>query len=133
MGAAIHSAVKDTAQALDKIGITLNIVELDSDTQLLSALSEGRADMWAYGYRIDGEPDVEGMYYSYTDTDDPVEAGRNYSRISDTSINEKIMDIRSSDSIEQRMKRYKECFDLVYSLCAELPLYAKDRVTLVSS
>lgn len=132
VGSAISSAVKDTAQALTKIGIILNIIEVGSESEFEQAISEGRCDMWAYGYDIGSEPDIKAMYH--TDSMPKADAaGRNYMSITDSRIDAMIADMHLSESTDVRYSKYTECFDTVYSLCAEIPLYAVDRVLFVSS
>ena len=133
VGSAIYSAVKDTAEALGKIGITLNIIEVSSESEFAQALSEGRCDIWAYGYDIGAEPDIEAMYHTDSIPRSKDSTGRNYMRISDSRIDVIIADMRISASTDVRYSKYTECFDTVYSLYAEIPVYAVDRVLLVSS
>lgn len=133
VGAALHTALKDTAQALSKIGITFNIIECGSESELLSVLLEGKADMWAYCYSVGLEPDMEAMYHSTAIPNVDGSDGRNYMRIDDARVDALIRDMHLCESKDDKIAKYTECFDLVYSLCAEIPLYATERVILTSS
>ena len=132
-GASVLSALRDTSNALSKIGITMNIIEIDSTDKLVAGLKTGECAMWAYGYELCREPEMYLRYHSDSIPSSCDNAGENYIRYSDKSVDALINELNKTFEDKDRKEKYTDCFDCVYDLGLEIPLFVGNRAFLYTA
>ena len=132
-GASVLNALRDTSNALSKIGITLNIIEIDSTDKLVAALKEGECAMWAYGYELCREPELYLRYHTDGIPSSADDTGENYIRYSDKSVDALINELYKTTEDNDRKDKYIECFGSVHKLGIEIPLFVGNRAFMYTS
>ncbi len=120
-------------KALNKIGITLVVKDLDNSAYLWSGLEEGTVPMWiaAWGSALD--PDMYQIYYSGVNTGN-MPGGSNYMyKIADPKLDEYILEARSISDQSDRKEIYKKCLDIIMDWAVEVPVYQRQNAYLFST
>ncbi len=124
--------VTAASAALANIGIDLQITDLSNSSTLWDALDAGTCAMWAAAWGATVDPD---MYQIYHSTNVPGLGGTdsNHYHISDSTLDELIMDARTSADQTFRKTTYKECLDIILDWACEVPTYQRQNVVIFSS
>lgn len=120
-------------EVLEKLGVE---VIIDVDQNLLSKLNEGETTVWAAAWQATIDPDMFQVYYS-----DPAqnqagspkatglywlfENGSDEEKAILTSLNELIIQGRTTLNVDERKPIYTEALDKVMELAVELPTYQR--------
>ncbi len=127
-----YMAVRDTSDALLKLGINLRITSVPSASELELRLSRGDAHMWAYAWELSQDPDMYQVYYSKNIPSLGTGTGSNCFFITDKTLDTYIADARKSSDNERRAEIYRDCFSIVAAWGVEVPIYVKHSAFLYS-
>jgi len=119
-------------EAFEAIGIELVINDPADSNVLWDSLDAGTQELWcaAWGSTID--PDMYQVYHG----DNIVGKGgtdSNHYHINDATLNEKIMEARTSDDQAFRKATYKECLDIICDWAVEIPAYQRQNCIVFST
>ena len=119
-------------EAFESIGIEFIINDPADSNELWNALDAGTQELWcaAWGSTID--PDMYQVYHG----DNIVGKGgtdSNHYHINDATLNEKIMEARTSDDQAFRKATYKECLDIICDWAVEIPAYQRQNCIVFST
>lgn len=115
----------DAKQALEKIGFTLEINDVTDANIMWDKLNAGTAEMWAAAWQATVDPDLYQIYHS-----DSVKS--NYYHINDATLDQDIIDARSSADQEYRKSVYKQCLDIILDWAVEVPIYQRQNCIIYS-
>ena len=115
----------DAKQALEKIGFTLEINDVTDANIMWDKLNAGTAEMWAAAWQATVDPDMYQIYHS-----DSVKS--NYYHINDATLDQDIIDARSSADQEYRKSVYKQCLDIILDWAVEIPIYQRQNCIIYS-
>ena len=115
----------DAKQALEKIGFTLEINDVTDANIMWDKLNAGTAEMWAAAWQATVDPDMYQIYHS-----DSVKS--NYYHINDATLDQDIIDARSSADQEYRKSVYKQCLDIILDWAVEIPVYQRQNCIIYS-
>ncbi|MBN2504890.1 MAG: ABC transporter substrate-binding protein [Bacilli bacterium] len=127
----------EMSNILEELGFTIEINDPANSNVLWDALDTVTQEMWvaAWGSTID--PD---MYQVYHSNNVPVIAGgaansteSNHYGIQDDTLDEKIMEARTSDDQAFRKATYKECLDIILDWAVEIPTYQRQNIIAFST
>lgn len=126
----------EAADVLQSIGIELDVVDIPDNAtteQLWDPLEAGTVEIWgaAWGGAID--PDMYQVYHSNNVPGLPNSTNSNHYRIADPTLDELIMQARTSEDQNVRKELYKQCLDIVLDWGVEIPGYQRKNCTVVSS
>lgn len=122
----------NTAEALKKIGITLEVNDLADSSVLWERLDAGTQELWtaAWGSTID--PDMYQVYHS----SGIVGLGgsdSNHYHIADAELDNLIVEARKSDDQTYRKSVYKACLDIIIDWAVEVPSYQRQNIVIFST
>lgn len=137
--------VTEAANALEELGIKLNIKDLTNSSDLWDNLDAIQVDMWAAAWGATVDPDMYQIYYSDVanagtarDGQNPMggaaQGGSNYEYcIADPELDKLIMDARATTNQEYRKAMYKACLDIVVDWAVETPTYQRQNAIIFST
>ena len=137
--------VTEAANALEELGIKLNIKDLTNSSELWDNLDAIQVDMWAAAWGATVDPDMYQIYYSDVanagtarDGQNPMggaaQGGSNYEYcIADPELDKLIMDARATTNQEYRKAMYKACLDIVVDWAVETPTYQRQNAIIFST
>ena len=137
--------VTEAANALEELGIKLNIKDLTNSSDLWDNLDAIQVDMWAAAWGATVDPDIYQIYYSDVanagtarDGQNPMggaaQGGSNYEYcIADPELDKLIMDARATTNQEYRKAMYKACLDIVVDWAVETPTYQRQNAIIFST
>ncbi len=137
--------VTEAANALEELGIKLNIKDLTNSSDLWDNLDAIQVDMWAAAWGATVDPDMYQIYYSDVanagtarDGQNPMggsaQGGSNYEYcIADPELDKLIMDARATTNQEYRKAMYKACLDIVVDWAVETPVYQRQNAIIFST
>lgn len=137
--------VTEAANALEELGIKLNIKDLTNSSDLWDNLDAIQVDMWAAAWGATVDPDMYQIYYSDVanagtarDGQNPMggaaQGGSNYEYcIADPELDKLIMDARATTNQEYRKAMYKACLDIVVDWAVETPIYQRQNAIIFST
>lgn len=125
-----YNIIKNSADALSKIGITLSITDPTGNSLMWGRLRSGSHQIWCAARAVSPEPH---MYENYFSSSGLTAIGGNYHGIADD-----ILDyyIASSEINSDRMSRliyYRDALDIILGWAVEVPVYQRQSFTLFSS
>lgn len=117
-----YSILTGARDALETIGITLEIIDPANPLLIMGALDAGEADMWCAVWQSAVDPD---MYQIYHSLNIPGMGGTNDNRffINDYELDELIMQARFNDNQTYRKQLYKSALEIVLDWAVEIPNY----------
>ena len=115
----------DAKAALESIGFTLEINDVTDSNIMWDALNAGTAEMWAAAWQATIDPDMYQTYHSES-------VKSNYYHINDATLDQDIIDARSSADQEYRKSVYKECLDIILDWAVEIPVYQRQNCIIYS-
>ena len=137
--------VTEAANALEELGIKLNIKDLTNSSDLWDNLDAIQVEMWAAAWGATVDPDLYQIYYSDVanagtarDGQNPLggsaQGGSNYEYcIADAELDKLIMDARATTNQEYRKAMYKACLDIVVDWAVETPTYQRQNAIIFST
>ena len=117
--------LKNAADALATIGITLNVNDLANPSDLYSAYQTGVSEMWVAAWQSSNDPDMFQLYHS--------EGTTNYYAINDADLDELIMSGRMSTDQTFRKGVYKAAMEIIMDYGVEVPVYQRSEAYIFSS
>ncbi|HHU07397.1 MAG TPA: hypothetical protein GXZ59_03530, partial [Clostridiaceae bacterium] len=127
-----YGIMSSAQEALESIGITLDINDPADSNVLWTKLDAGEQDMWTAAWGATIDPDMYQVYYS---TNSPGMGGTdsNHYHIADEELDQWIMDARSSADIAFRKEMYKACLDRIIDWAVEIPNYQRKEAVIFSA
>ena len=116
----------DAKAALESIGFTLEINDVTDSNIMWDALNAGTAEMWAAAWQATIDPDMYQTYHSES-------VKSNYYHINDATLDQDIIDARSSADQEYRKSVYKQCLDIILDWAVEIPVYQRQNASVFST
>ena len=117
--------LKNAADALATIGITLNVNDLANAADLYASYQTGVAEMWVAAWQSSNDPDMFQLYHS--------EGTTNYYAINDADLDELIMSGRMSTDQTFRKGVYKAAMEIIMDYGVEVPVYQRSEAYIFSS
>ena len=115
----------DAKAALESIGFTLEINDVTDSNIMWDALNAGTAEMWAAAWQATVDPDMYQVYHSAS-------VKSNYYHINDETLDQDIIDARSTADQEYRKSVYKQCLDIILDWAVEIPIYQRQNCVIYS-
>ncbi len=115
----------DAKAALESIGFTLEINDVTDSNIMWDALNAGTAEMWAAAWQATVDPDMYQVYHSAS-------VKSNYYHINDETLDQDIIDARSTAEKEYRKSVYKQCLDIILDWAVEIPIYQRQNCVIYS-
>ena len=117
--------LKNAADALATIGITLNVNDLANASDLYASYQTGVAEMWVAAWQSAVDPDMYQLYHS--------EGSTNYYAVNDADLDELIMAGRMSTDQTYRKGVYKAAMEIIMDYGVEVPVYQRSEAYTFSS
>lgn len=128
-----YGVLTNAKEALAKIGITLEITDLTSSSDLWTALESGNCQMWAAAWGATIDPDMYQVYHSSNIVGLPGSTESNHYSIQDAKLDELIMAARESADQSYRKATYKQCLDIILDWGVEIPTYQRQNAVIFST
>lgn len=127
----ILTAAKD---ALATIGITLEINDPSDSNVLWNAIEAvpSQADMWCAAWQATADPDMYQVYDS-SNINGAGGTDSNHYYLTDSELDDLIMEARSSADQSFRKATYKQCLDIILDWAVEIPIYQRQNAVLFST
>ncbi len=127
-----YGVLTSTKNALESIGITLNINDPADPNELWNALDAGTQNMWAAAWNATVDPDMYQIYHSSNivglgGTDS------NHYHIADEELDTLIMEARSTTDQAFRKATYKQCLEIIMDWGVEIPTYQRQNCVVFST
>ncbi len=127
-----YGVLTSTKNALESIGITLNINDPADPNELWNALDAGTQNMWAAAWNATVDPDMYQVYHSSNivglgGTDS------NHYHIADEELDTLIMEARSTTDQAFRKATYKQCLEIIMDWGVEIPTYQRQNCVVFST
>ena len=121
-------------EALDSVGITLDINDPTDSNVLWNALEAvpATAEMWAAAWQATADPDMYQVYHS-TNINGAGGTDSNHYYITDDTLDELIIEARSSADQSFRKATYKQALETILDWGVELPCYQRQNAVIFSS
>ena len=124
----------EAKNAFAEIGINLIVTDLTNSADLWTKLEAGQAEMWCAAWGATVDPDMYQVYYSDVTNGGAEAGGSNYMyQIEDESLDEMILDARTSTDQEYRKIMYKACLDTIIEWACEIPTYQRQNAIIFST
>ncbi len=117
--------LKNAADALAKIGFTLNVNDITTASELYQTYQSGVAEGWCAAWQSTPDPDMYQLYHSQGST--------NYYCINDAELDELIVGGRQSTDQEYRKTLYKAAMDIILDWGVEIPVYQRSECYIFST
>ena len=114
-----------TSDALAEIGIKLIVTDLSNSADLWTALDAETCAIWVAAWGATVDPDMFQVYHT--------EGGTNHYKISDTELDELIVDARATTDQGYRKTMYKAALDIVIDWAVEVPTYQRQNAIIFST
>ena len=127
-----YGILTSTKNALEGIGITLNINDPADSNELWNAVDAGTQNMWAAAWGATVDPD---MYQVYHSSNIPGLGGTdsNGYHIADSELDTLIMEARSTTDQAFRKATYKQCLEIIMDWGVEIPTYQRQNCVVFST
>ena len=116
--------IADAKRTLGEIGMELIINDLSDAGQLYDSMSAHTTELWAAAWAADADPDMYQTYYSNQPS--------NHYCIADSTLDEIIMEARTSDDQNYRKPLYKQALDIIIDWGVEVPIYQRENCVVYS-
>ncbi len=117
--------LKNAADALAKIGFTLNVNDITTASELYQTYQSGVAEGWCAAWQATPDPDMYQLYHSQGST--------NYYCINDPELDDLIVGGRQSTDQEYRKTLYKAAMDIIMDWGVEIPIYQRSECYIFST
>lgn len=125
--------VTEVSTALKAIGINLIVNDPTDSNVLWDKLDSAQQEMWCAAWQATIDPDMYQIYYSNNVVGNPGSSESNHYHITDASLDQLIMDARTSDDQAYRKTTYKACLDVIIDWAVEIPIYQRQNCILLSA
>lgn len=120
---ALHPVLERTKEALQGIGITLELQKLAGESQLQRKLKTGAQQLWV-GSRDISDMNLEQRY--------GIQEKKNLFGIREKVLGKEIARLQNLMSSDKRKQLYKQCFDRIMELAVEVPVCEYRTLTMFS-
>ncbi len=120
-------------EALSTIGITLEINDPSDSNILWDKLDAGTGEMWTAAWQATVDPDMYQIYHSSNVVGLTGSTNSNHYALTDDTMDDLIMQGRSSSDNTTRKAIYKECLDIILDWAVELPTYQRQNAFIFST
>lgn len=121
-----YKLAQTVAELLSEFGIRLKISWVPDENVFFERLGAGEYDLWAAAWETAAEPDMHSCYHSQGI------GALNYYNISDSRLDELIIEARATVDSDLRRNLYAECCEIILDWAVEIPLYCRKELTVVS-
>lgn len=121
----------DASAALKTIGFTLTVNDLADSNVLWDSLDAGTQELWAAAWQATIDPDMYQVYHSSNIVGQGGTDSNHY-HITDSDLDELMVDARQSADIAYRKSAYKQCLDIILDWAVEIPVYQRQNCILSS-
>ncbi|GMO66354.1 MAG: hypothetical protein Ta2A_14520 [Treponemataceae bacterium] len=118
-------------EALEKIGITLNVREVDFSV-LMSTVKSNNAELFVMAWGSSLDPDIHQLYHS----SNAIGMGginSNQYMITDSALDEYIEETRRSMDNAYRKEVFRAAFDIILDWAVEVPVYQRQNCSIFST
>ena len=122
----------DAQSLLAEIGFELVINDLSDSTVLWTALDAGTQELWCAAWGATIDPDMYQVYHSANIVGKGGTDSNHY-HIADASLDENIIDGRTSEDQSFRKAVYKDCLDIIMDWAVEIPVYQRQNCIVFST
>lgn len=127
-----YAVLTSTKNALESIGITLNINDPANSQELWDALDAGTQNMWTAAWGATVDPDMYQVYHS-SNVVGKGGTDSNHYHIADDQLDELMMEARSTTDQAFRKATYKQCLEIIMDWGVEVPVYQRQECKTVSA
>lgn len=129
-----YGILTNAKEALASIGIDLQINDPTDSNVLWQAIESNpvSAEIWCAAWQATPDPDMYQVYHS----SNAVGAGGTNSNaymLCDPTLDELIMEARSSSDQAFRKATYKQCLDIILDWAVEVPIYQRQNAFIMST
>ena len=127
-----YGVLTSTKNALEGIGITLNINDPADSNELWNALDAGTQNMWAAAWQATVDPDMYQVYHS-SNIVGKGGTDSNHYHIADEELDTLIVEARSTTDQAFRKATYKQCLEIIMDWGVEIPIYQRQNCVVFST
>lgn len=129
-----YGILTNAKEALATIGIDLQINDPSDSTVLWQAIESNpiSAEFWCAAWSSTADPDMYQVYYS-TNGNGKGGTESNHYMIADDTLDELIMEARTSSDQAFRKATYKQCLDIIIDWAVEVPVYQRQNAVIMST
>ena len=127
-----YGVLTSTKNALEGIGITLNINDPADSNELWNALDAGTQNMWAAAWNATVDPDMYQVYHS-SNIVGKGGTDSNHYHIADEELDTLIVEARSTTDQAFRKATYKQCLEIIMDWGVEIPIYQRQNCVVFST
>ena len=127
-----YGILTSTKNALEGIGITLNINDPADSNELWNALDAGTQNMWAAAWQATVDPDMYQVYHS-SNIVGKGGTDSNHYHIADEELDTLIAEARSTTDQAFRKATYKQCLEIIMDWGVEIPAYQRQNCVVFST
>ncbi len=129
-----YGILTNAKEALATIGIDLQINDPSDSNVLWQAIESNpiSAEFWCAAWSSTADPDMYQVYYS-TNGNGKGGTESNHYMIADDTLDELIMEARSSADQAFRKATYKQCLDIIIDWAVEVPVYQRQNAVIMST
>ena len=120
-------------EALESVGFSIIINDPADSNVLWDKLDAGTQEMWAAAWGSTIDPDMYQIYYSNNIVGNEGSSESNHYHIQDATLDELILEARTSPDQEFRKATYKACLDIIIDWAVEVPIYQRQNCIIFSS
>lgn len=128
----VYGVLTSTKNALEGIGITLNINDPADSNELWNALDAGTQNMWAAAWQATVDPDMYQVYHS-SNIVGKGGTDSNHYHIADEELDTLIVEARSTTDQAFRKATYKQCLEIIMDWGVEIPAYQRQNCVVFST
>ena len=129
-----YGILTNAKEALATIGIDLQINDPTDSNVLWQAIESNpiSAEFWCAAWSSTADPDMYQVYYS-TNGNGKGGTESNHYMIADDTLDELIMEARTSSDQAFRKATYKQCLDIIIDWAVEVPVYQRQNAIIMST
>ncbi len=129
-----YGILTNAKEALATIGIDLQINDPSDPNVLWQAIESNpiSAEFWCAAWTSTADPDMYQVYYS-TNGNGKGGTESNHYMIADDTLDELIMEARTSADQAFRKATYKQCLDIIIDWAVEVPVYQRQNAVIMST
>lgn len=129
-----YGILTNAKEALATIGIDLQINDPSDSNVLWQAIESNpiSAEFWCAAWSSTADPDMYQVYYS-TNGNGKGGTESNHYMIADDTLDELIMEARTSADQAFRKATYKQCLDIIIDWAVEVPVYQRQNAVIMST
>lgn len=120
-------------EALESIGMNIILNDPADSNILWDKLDAGTQEMWGAAWGATIDPDMYQVYYSNNVVGNEGSSESNHYYIQDETLDDLILEARTSLDQAFRKATYKACLDIVIDWAVEIPIYQRQNCIIFSS